>query len=40
LAGLHLEERVGKENDMIKGALQEVYNHIIEKSGRYINLLE
>jgi hypothetical protein len=40
LAGVQLEERVKRENGMIRGALQEVYNHIIEKSGRYINLLE
>lgn len=40
IQGIRLEERVRTENQQIEGALRELYNHIIEKSGRYINLLE
>ena len=40
LHGLHIEEKVRNENRMIEAALRELYNHIIEKSGRYINMME
>ena len=35
-----MEEKVREENKKIETALRELYNHIIEKSGRYINMLE
>lgn len=40
LEGVRLEERVEEENREIGGALRQLYNHVIEKSGRHINLLE
>lgn len=37
--GIRLEERIRTENYKIECALRELYNHIIEKSGKFINLL-